>query len=161
MNCERMEALLLAVIDGRATPEERERVSGHVVGCATCARRMEEMTATWSVLSELPAVEPSAWFDARLRAWMSEPAPKSSLLGRLPGGLRWVALAAALGAVALWISLRPPLRRPVPAPSAQNQEDFAVIKNLPELENYDVISNFEALSALPGAQAVNTSQQME
>lgn len=161
MNCERMEPLLLAVIDGRATVEERERVNDHAAHCGHCARRIEELNATWSALEGLPAMEPSAWFDARLRARMREPQPKVSRFGRLPGAARWTAAAAALVAVALWIWLRPPVGRRAPAVSTQNQQDFAVIQNLPELENYDVISNFDALSALPGAQTVNASQQME
>ncbi|HVC00169.1 MAG TPA: zf-HC2 domain-containing protein [Candidatus Dormibacteraeota bacterium] len=161
MNCKPMEALLLAVVDGRATAEERDRAGRHVAGCQACARRLEEMSATWSALEELPAVEPSAWFDTRLAARMRESQPKAGWLGRLPKGMRWIAVAAALAAMAIWISLRPPAGRPAPATSPQNQQDFAVIQNLPELENYDVISNFEALSALPGAQTVDHSQQME
>jgi anti-sigma factor RsiW len=160
MNCERMGALLLAVVDGRATAEERELVNQHVAGCAGCARRMQDMRATWSALDAMPTAEPSPWFDARLRARLREPAPKRVRLGWLPGGARWAAMAALVVAIAIWISLRPPVQRPAPAAATENQ-DFAVVKNLPELENYDVISNFEALSALPGAQTVGNPQQAE
>lgn len=160
MNCEKMDALLLAVIDSRATPEERERVMAHAAGCGICARKLEELQATWSALDTLPSVEPSAWFDTRLRARMNELPSRRGWTGWLPAGLRWAAVAALVAAT-LWFSLRPPERRPAPAVTAQTQQDFAVIKNLPELENYDVISNFDALSALPGAQAVNNSQQTE
>jgi anti-sigma factor RsiW len=158
MNCEKMESLLLAVVDGRATSEEQERVAAHAAACPSCAQRMEEMSAIWAGLDSLPSVEPSPWFDARLRARMSEPLPKTPWFVRLPSGARWAAVAA-LVAVALWVSLRPAMRRPAPAVTAPTQQDFAVIKNLPELENYDVISNFEALSALPGAQTVSGDQQ--
>ncbi|HVB35447.1 MAG TPA: zf-HC2 domain-containing protein [Patescibacteria group bacterium] len=162
MKCEAMEALLLAAIDGRASTEERERVAGHLARCEACTRRMEQLKATWSALDALPSIEPSAWFDTRVRARMREPLPKAGRLGRLPAGLRWYLTAAALIALAIWISLRPPASRPAPvAKSPQNQQDFAVIQNLPELENYDVISNFEALPALPGAQSVGNSQPVE
>lgn len=161
MNCHGMEASLLTVVDGRATAEEREQVAKHVAGCSTCARRLEEMSATWTALDGLPAIEPSAWFDARLRARMNEPLPKRAWLGGLPVSVRWGAVAVALAALTIWISLRPQVARRAPTASVQSQEDFAVIKNLPELENYDVISNFEALSALPGAQTVANSNQME
>ncbi len=161
MNCKPVETLLLGVVDGRATAEERDRVSGHVATCEACARHLEELGATWSALDELPTVEPSPWFDTRLAARMREPLPKTNWLGRLPAGMRWIAVTAALVAMAVWISLRLPAGRPAPAPNPQNRQDFAVIQNLPALENYDVISNFEALSALPGAQTVDHSQQME
>lgn len=160
MTCHRIEPLLLSVIDGRATPEERERVDAHVAVCSGCARRLEEMRVTWSALDTLPAAQPDPWFDARVRARMREPLPKVGSHGRLHGGMRWAALAA-LVAMALWVWLRPPVQPPAPATNAQDQRDFAVIQNLPELENYDVISNFNALSALPGAQTVDGSQQVE
>jgi hypothetical protein len=50
-----------------------------------------------------------------------------------------------------------------PAIQATNQvnkvsaeKDFGMIRDLPELENYDVISKFDALSELPGSTAVST-----
>ena len=36
------------------------------------------------------------------------------------------------------------------------EKDFGMIQNLPELENYDVISKFDALSELPGPPAAST-----
>ena len=161
MDCERIEASLLAVIDGRAASEERERVEGHLAVCGACARRMEQMRAVWSDLESLPAIEPSPSFDARLRARMAgQPAP-SGLFGWLTGNMRLIAVVAALVAVAVWITLRPAIQRPAPT-SGQTQQDFAVVKNLPVLENYDVVSNFDVLSDLPGAEDTSTqSQPME
>jgi anti-sigma factor RsiW len=165
MKCERMESAMLAVVDGRATAAERERVETHVAGCGACARRMEEMRAAWSALDQLPGLEPSPGFDARLRARLGEQPAHSRWLGWFPGNLRLVAAVAALVAVAVWISLRPPMRsssRTPVAAEAPSQEDFTVVKNLPVLEDYDVVANFEALSALPGAQAASkTSQPMD
>lgn len=163
MKCKGMEPLLLATLDGRASAEEREQVADHLSLCESCARKMEEMNATWSALDELPTIEPSAWFDTRVRARMRETLPKADWLGRLPGSMRWYAAAAAVGLIvlALWIGLRPLANRPTPAKKLQTQQDFAVIQNLPVLENYDVISNFEALPDLPGAQTVSNSQQVE
>ena len=68
MNCERIESSLLAVVDGRATREERERVEEHAASCEACTLRNEQMRGIWSELDRLPALEPSAAFDARLRA---------------------------------------------------------------------------------------------
>lgn len=165
MNCERIEAALLAVVDGRATPEDRRRVETHVATCDSCARRIEEMRGVWTSLDRLEGLEPSPAFDARLRARMAEQQARAGWRAWLPSHLRLVAVTAALLAVAVWVSLRP-ARRPA-APAPENQEDFAVVKNLPVLENYDVIANFDALSALPGAQTTappkqaSQQQQME
>ena len=162
MNCERIEASLLAVVDGRAAREDRERVAEHIATCPACSQRIEAMRQAWVALDRLPAVEPSAGFDARLRARMAEQQARAIWLGWLPAHRRLLALAAALLLVAVaWISLRPAMHHAAPA-NPENQEDFAVVKNLPALENYDVISNFDALSALPGAQeAAPQSQPME
>lgn len=153
MNCERVEAALLAVVDGRATREERERVAEHAAACNACARRMEQIRAVWSELDRLPEIEPSPAFDARLRTRLAEEPGRPRLFGWMAGNMRWLAVAAALVAVVVWFSLRPMARRPAPqAPAESNQEDFSVVKNLPVLENYDVVSNLDVLSDLPGAQ---------
>lgn len=154
MNCERIEAALLAVADGRATREERDRVAEHTADCNACARRMEQMRAVWSELGRLPELEPSPAFDARLRARLAEEPRRPRLFGWMGGNMRWVAAAAALLAVAVWFSLRPITRRPAPQAPVQSgrQEDFSVVKNLPVLENYDVVSNLDVLSDLPGAE---------
>jgi anti-sigma factor RsiW len=152
MNCERIEAALLAVVDGRATREERERVAEHVAACAACARQAEEMRAVWSGLDRLPELEPSPSFDARLRARLAEEQNRPRLFAWMAGNMRLVAVVAALVAVAAWFSLRPVAQRPAPQAAAQSQEDFSVVKNLPVLENYDVVSNLDVLSDLPGAE---------
>ena len=72
MNCERIESSLLAVVDGRATREERERVEEHAASCEACTLRNEQMRGIWSELDRLPALEPSAAFDARLRARLAD-----------------------------------------------------------------------------------------
>lgn len=158
MNCERIEASLLAVVDGRATNEERERVAEHAIACTACARRMEQMRSVWIDLDSLPAIEPWPSFDARLRARIAEQPARSRFLGWMTGNMRLVAVAAALVAVAVWFSLRPALQRPAPE-TAQSQQDFAVVKNLPVLENYDVVSNLDVLSDLPGAEQAAAQPQ--
>jgi anti-sigma factor RsiW len=156
MDCERMEAALLAVVDGRAADEERERVEGHVAACAACARRMEQMRAVWTGLDSLPSIEPSASFDARLRMRIAEQPARPRLFGWMTWNMRLVAVVAALAAVAVWVSLRP--QRPI-SQAAQSQQDFAVVKNLPVLENYDVVSNLDVLSDLPGAEQAGAQPQ--
>lgn len=155
MKCERIESALLAVIDGRATAGERRLVAIHTAACAACARRLEEMRAAWSALEKLPPIEPSAGFDARLRARIAGQPRPAGWLSWFPAHLRAVAAIAVLAVLAVWLSLRPTIYRPAPT-EVQSQEDFAVVKNLPVLEDYDVVSSLDALSALPGAQTGST-----
>lgn len=159
MKCEQVRNCLPAVLDGRVSGEERDRVNAHLDACAVCARQAEEMRSVWLALDELPAIEPSLGFDARLRARLAAQLAGSRLFAWFP--MR-IGLAAALAvvAVAAWFSLRP-IVGPHRARNPQSQDDFAVVKNLPVLENYDVIANFDALSALPGAQTAAPQQQME
>jgi hypothetical protein len=43
---------------------------------------------------------------------------------------------------------------------ASSEADFRMINDLPELENYDVLSNFEALSDLPATPAAQPTSHM-
>jgi anti-sigma factor RsiW len=43
-----------------------DKASKHVAECAACAAELAEMNATWKLLDEWQAPEPSAFFDAKL-----------------------------------------------------------------------------------------------
>jgi hypothetical protein len=45
-----------------------DKASKHVAECAACAAELAEMNATWKLLDEWQAPEPSAFFDAKLYA---------------------------------------------------------------------------------------------
>jgi len=45
-----------------------DKASKHVAECAACAAELAEMKATWKLLDEWQAPEPSAFFDAKLYA---------------------------------------------------------------------------------------------
>jgi anti-sigma factor RsiW len=152
MRCKGMEDKLVAYLDGRARPAERRAVEEHLAVCADCRARSSEFSALWSALDDLPAISPSPAFEASLRARLAaEPARR---------GLRsWVQLpsprlafaATALIALAVWISSLPQATRNQSAafqPLAPDAE-FSMIRDLPELENYEVISKFDVLSELP------------
>ncbi|HMD30955.1 MAG TPA: hypothetical protein VKG84_03520, partial [Candidatus Acidoferrales bacterium] len=124
-------------------------VDQHLATCAGCRARAEGFRGVWNVLDEVPATEPSAWFDARLRQRIAgEPPP--ALWARLAGWLPQPRLAlATLGliAVGFWAALAPP----PPAPVAMNeQEEFRMIKNMQVLENYEVLKDLDALNELQG-----------
>src|SRR5271170_2200758 len=142
MNCERMEAQLIAYLDGCASARERREVDQHLAACPACRARVEEFRGVWKLLEETPAPEPSAWFDAQLRQRIAaEPAP--ALWTRLAAWLpqpRLALASLALLAVGFWAALVP--RPNLPAPVAMNeQEDFRMIKNMQVLENYDVLKD--------------------
>jgi anti-sigma factor RsiW len=152
MRCKGMEDKLVAYLDGRARPAERRAVEEHLAACADCRARAGEFTALWSALDDLPAISPSPAFEASLRARLAaEPARR--------GFWSWVQLpsprlafaATALIALSVWISSVPqPTRNQSAAFQALAPDaEFSMIRDLAELENYEVISKFDALSELP------------
>ena len=146
MNCERYETQLLAYLDGRATEAQRHEVDLHLLACAACRTRVEEYGRLWNVLDEAPAVEPSLHFDARLRQRIAAE-PRRTWLSWLPAP-RFAFAAAALLVLSVWISSMPSAPV-VDQAAARTEEEFQMIKDLPVLEDYDVLANFEALSELP------------
>ena len=153
MNCERMEKLWITYLDGRATPRERREAEQHLAACPACSRRLEEYRGVWKLLEEVPAVDPSPWFDARLRQRVAaEPAPSG--LRRL---LEWLpqprlALATlALVVLGFWVASAPPQpQQALPAVSMNEQEEFKMIKNMHVLENYDLVKELNTPGELQG-----------
>jgi anti-sigma factor RsiW len=54
-----------SVFESRPLTDE---IRKHVEECATCAAELADLQATWKLLDQWPAPEPSAFFDARLYA---------------------------------------------------------------------------------------------
>ena len=159
-----MENKLLDYLDGRAKPAQRHAVEEHLTACVECRTRAEEFRTLWNALDDLPALSPSAAFDATLRARIAaEPAPRG-FWDWLPSP-RLTFAVTALVAMSVWISSMPRVA-PNQAPAAQitgqlsgqssprisaqlsGDADFGMIRDLPVLENYDVVSKFDALSEL-------------
>ena len=151
MNCEKYEAKLIAYMDGRASEAERSEVELHLVACAECRERVEEFRRLWGVLDEAPAQAVSPAFDARLRARIAAE-PRPSLLSWLVPQPRLALAMSLLLAVGVWISLLPPPVQNNVATRTASEEEFKMIKDLPVLEDLDVLANFEALSEVPPAQ---------
>jgi anti-sigma factor RsiW len=144
-----METQLISYLDGRATARQRREVEQHLSGCAACRARAEDFRCMWSLLDEVPAAQPSAWFDARLRQRIStEPRPQWWRLW-VPQP-RLVLATLALLVLGFWGSSGS--RQPLPAPVAgmSEQEEFRMIKNMQVLENYEVLKDFDALNELKG-----------
>jgi anti-sigma factor RsiW len=155
MNCQRIEQDLVAYLDGRADPARRRQVDEHLLACPACRERALEFRALWSVLDEVPAISPSPAFDAAVRQRVAaEPRRASRWAWLVPSPRLGFALTAVL-VLAVWLSsVRAPRQPPVAAAPQSSETEFAMIRELPVLEDYDVLQGFDALSELPVQQAV-------
>jgi hypothetical protein len=97
------------------------------------------------VLDEVPLVEPSLSFDARIRARIAEE-PRRGWLGWLVPQPRLAFAMTLLLALSVWMANLPPREG---SAAGTEQQDFEAIKDLGVLENYDVLSKFDALSEVP------------
>ncbi len=163
MSCNRIESRILAYVDGRLKASEQREMEAHLAGCAACRVRVNEFRAVSSLLEELPLIEPSGAFDARVRARVAAEPVKRSWWAWLAPSPRVVFAASLLLLATVWIGSRPG-DRSVSGPTIDPVEQIA--SDLPVLENYDVLSNFEPLTDLPdpvqndeGTQQ-DTNQQM-
>jgi anti-sigma factor RsiW len=162
MSCNRIESKILAYVDGRLKASEERDVETHLAACPACRVRVNEFRAVSGLLDELPQIEPSGAFDARVRARVAaEPARRSWWAWLAPSPR--VAFAASMLLLAIvWIGSRPS-DHPV---NVANVDDSQVMNDLPVLENYDVLSNFEPLTDLPqpvddsNPQQPDTNEQM-
>src|SRR6476646_5558327 len=66
LDCKKVQPLLSEYVDGVLPPDTGWDVKLHVASCAVCARVADELTATAKLLQSLPALEPSANFEAAL-----------------------------------------------------------------------------------------------
>jgi anti-sigma factor RsiW len=148
-----MENRILAYVDGRLKERERLEVEKHLAACAACRLRVKEFRAVSGLLEELPVIEPSAAFDLRVHSRVAaEPAKQSWWAWFAPSPR--VAFAASLLLLAtVWIGVH----------SGANQAPIDQA-DIPVLENYDVLSNFEPLTELPppvqADEATQQNQQM-
>ena len=154
--CAAMEGQLVQYLDGRARPAERHAVEAHLVACAACRSRAEEFRSLWSVMDDLPAISPSPAFDASLRARIAGEPQRRGFWDWMPSP-RLAFAVTALVALSVWMSSMPRVMPSLPAAPQTAQVnkvgadfDFGMIRDLPVLENYDVVSKFDALSELPG-----------
>ncbi|MHB8500220.1 MAG: anti-sigma factor family protein [Candidatus Acidiferrales bacterium] len=138
-----MENRIVAYVDGRLKESERLYVEKHLAACAACQLRVNEFRAVTGLLDEMPQIEPSAAFDVRVRARVAAEPVKQGWWAWIMPSPR-VALAASLLLLAtVWIASRPAAHALTAAEEAQINQD------LPELENFDVLSEFGALTDLP------------
>jgi anti-sigma factor RsiW len=146
MNCEELSLEWLSYMDGRITPAQRSRIESHSRECAECRRRAAEYHGLWSALEEVPAMEPSLAFNARVRARIAAEQRPHFWDWLMPSPRLAFALALLM-ALSVWFA-----RVPADVTTAQSDEEFRMIRDMRVLENYDVLEDFSALSELPSAQ---------
>ena len=154
MSCSRMEKQMLPYVDGRLKAGEQREVETHLAACGACRVRVNEFRAVSGLLDELPQIEPSGAFDARVRARVAAEPVKQSWWSVFAPSPRVAFAASMLLLATVWFGSRPnePL---APEPEAQ------VVSDLPVLENFDVVSSFDALSDLPQPVNDESNQQQQ
>jgi hypothetical protein len=112
-----------------------------------------------ALLGEVPPIEPSFGFDARVRQRIAAEPQRSRFAWFVPQ-TRLALSAAMLVALTIFLVKLPPNRMPQPTPSipqaaaaASSDQDFDAIKDLGVLENYDVLTKFDAMSESAAATA--------
>jgi anti-sigma factor RsiW len=164
MSCEKMEGRILSYIDGRLKENDRPEVEKHLATCASCQLRVEEFRAVSGLLDELPVIEPSPAFDARVHALVAAEPLKQSWWAWLHVSPRVAFATSTLLVAALWLGFSQ--RQPTVLPWNGNPQvaDEQMMQDLPVLEDHDLLSNFEPLKELPAPvqvdQASDTSQPM-
>jgi anti-sigma factor RsiW len=156
MSCTRMKEQILPYLDGRLKDAELRDMEKHLAACAVCRLRVNEFRSVTALLDELPKIEPSAAFDVRVRARVAaEPAKQSWWAWFTPSPR--VAFAASMLLLALvWIGT---YSSDSGVNVANSNDDSQIMQNLPVLENYDVISNFEPLTDLSQPEQTDDSTQ--
>jgi anti-sigma factor RsiW len=158
-----MEGRILSYVDGRLKENEKPEVEKHLATCASCQLRVEEFRAVSGLLDELPIIEPSPAFDARVHALVAaEPVKQASWWDWMRVSPRVALAAATLLLAALWLGWQRPAGQPQPWGGNPQVADEQMMQDLPVLEDHDLLSNFEPLKELPApvqAEPVSDTQQ--
>ncbi len=158
MSCNRMESRILPYVDGRLKAGEMKEMEAHLKTCAACQMLVNEFRAVSSFLDELPQIEPSGAFDARVRARVAAEPVKQSWWSVFAPSPRVVFAASMLLLATVWFGVLP--NENVVQPGGLVDQE-SVVSDLPVLENFDVLSSFDALSDLPQQADDESNQQQQ
>jgi anti-sigma factor RsiW len=156
-----METRLLGYIDGRLKEKEQREMEKHLAACPACTVRVNEFRSVSSLLDELPQIEPSAAFDIRLQARIvAEPVKQEwwSWLGAAP---RVLVAASMLLVATVWVGHRPADSANMASSNGGDENQIMQDQDLPVLENYDVLANFEPLTELPEPVSADDASEQE
>jgi len=149
MSCSRMEKQMLPYVDGRLKAGEQREVETHLAACAACRVRVNEFRAVSGLLDELPQIEPSGAFDARVRARVAAEPVKQSWWAVFAPSPRAAFAASMLLLATIWVGSRPAVTNSVDSSNVAVNPSNINPGDLPVLENYDILANFEPLEDLP------------
>jgi anti-sigma factor RsiW len=152
-----MENRILPYVDGRLKAGEMKEMEAHLKTCAACEMRVSEFRALSGLLDELPQIEPSGAFDARVRARVAAEPVKQSWWSVFAPSPRVAFAASMLLLATVWFGSRP--NETVAPVNTGVEQEAQVVSDLPVLENMDVLSNFDALSDLPQPVSDESNQQ--
>jgi anti-sigma factor RsiW len=159
MSCNRMENRILPYVDGRLKAGEMKEMEAHLKTCAACELRVNEFRALSGLLDELPRIEPSGAFDARVRARVAAEPVKQSWWSVFAPSPRVAFAASMLLLATVWFGSRP--NETLAPTNTGIEQEAQVVSDLPVLENMDVLSNFDALSDLPQPVSDESNQQQQ
>src|ERR1700722_15686366 len=159
MSCNRMENRILPYVDGRLKAGEMKEMEAHLKSCAACQLRVNEFRAVSGLLDEMPQIEPSGAFDARVRARVAAEPGKQSWWSVFAPSPRVAFAASMLLLATVWFGSLP--NDSLAPPNGGVEQEAQVMSDLPVLENFDVLSNFDALSDLPQPVSDESNQQQQ
>jgi anti-sigma factor RsiW len=156
-----MESRLLGYIDGRLKEKEQREMEKHLAACPACTVRVNEFRFVGSLLDELPQIEPSAAFDVRVRARIAAEPVKQEWWSWLGAAPRVLVAASMLLLATVWVGHRPADSTRVASSDGGDESQIMQDQDLPVLENYDVLANFEPLTELPQPVSADDSSEQE
>ena len=156
-----METRLLGYIDGRLKGSEQREMEKHLAACPACTVRVNEFRSVSSLLDELPQIEPSAAFDVRVRARVAAEPVKQDWWSWLGAAPRVLVAASMLLIATVWIGHRPADSSNMASSNGGDETQIIQDQDLPVLENYDVLANFEPLTELPQPVSADDSAEQE
>ena len=143
MSCAWIESRILPYVDGRLKESERLDMEKHIAACAACRLRVNEFRAVTGLLDELPQIEPSGAFDARVRARVAAEPAKQSWWAWFAPSPRVAFVTSMLLLATVWVASRP-TDHPLTA-----ADEVQINQNMQMLENFEVLSDFAPLTELP------------
>jgi len=156
-----METRLLGYIDGRLKESEQREMEKHLAACPACTVRVNEFRSVSSLLDELPQIEPSAAFDVRVRARIAAEPVKQDWWAWLGAAPRVLVAASMLIAATVWVGHRPADNTNMANSNGGDETQIMQDQDLPVLENYDVLANFEPLTELSEPVSADDSSDQE
>jgi anti-sigma factor RsiW len=161
MSCSRNEGRILGFIDGHLKENEQREMEKHLAACPACTVRVNEFRAVSGLLEELPQIEPSSAFDVRVRARIAAEPVKQSWWSWFGAAPRVPVAASMLFLATVWVGHKPvDHSSDVANVNANSGDEQQMMQDLPVLENYDVLANFEPLTELSQPDTNDDDQEM-